>query len=312
MHPVNRLSAPRLAACLGSLLLFSFATATSLQADPGLSPSLATQETAVAAGVLFFDDFDGDQLRRENWNVIVTGKHTHNNEQQAYVDSDSVLYLEKDEANGANNGALVIQARFTEGQYVAEQNRTFNFISGRITTKGKAEFTYGKVAARMKLPAGSGLWPAFWMLGNESWPGCGEIDIMECIGEADWTGVALHGPGYSGETPLVNKFYFPDKQNAAQWHVYSIDWSPDEIVFRIDDRIIYRVTKVMVERFGEWRFSNKKYLILNLAIGGAYPVKSNGIKQPYFGLPMQTVERIKSGEAKVLVDWVRVTEPVRK
>src|SRR5258708_16026206 len=127
------------------------------------------------------------------------------------------------------------------------------------------EFLYGSAAARIKLPAGPGLWPAFWALGSsKTWPDSGEIDIMEYIGEADWTSVALHGPGYSGETPLVNKVYFPRGKDATDWHVYSVDWTPSGFVFKVDDVIMYRATRPMIEHYGHWAYDNPKLLIVNL------------------------------------------------
>ena len=101
------------------------------------------------------------------------------------------------EAEGAENGALVLQARYKPG-FVTFDKKKFDFVSGRIDTRGKFEFANGTASARMKLPAGSGFWPAFWALGNGKWPDTGEIDIMENVGEMDWTSVALHGPKYSG------------------------------------------------------------------------------------------------------------------
>ena len=159
------------------------------------------------------------------------------------------------------------------------------------------------------MPDAVGVWPAFWLLGNGEWPGTGEIDIMEYVGEKDWTGVALHGPGYSGETPLVNKFFFPEGTDVTDWHVYAVEWTRDAILFEIDGRLTYRVTRPMVEHYGEWRFDTPKHVILNFAMGGAYPFKTNGIEEPYNGLPAETVERIKAGEIRMEVDWVRVYAP---
>ena len=256
--------------------------------------------------VIFFDDFSGTTLDRSKWNVIVTG-FTVNNEQQAYVDSAATIYIShKTEAAGANNGVLVIEPRFSPG-YVTKEGKKFDFISGRLDTRDKVAFTYGTASARMKLPAGTGFWPAFWALGNGKWPDIGEIDIMENVGEPDWTGVALHGPGYSGETPLVNKFYLKPDKDITQWHVYSVDWSKDSLIFKVDDTIVYRATRPMVENYGKWSFDNPKFLIVNLALGGAYPFKINGVKTPYNGIPETTVQLIKDRKAKVLVDWVKVT-----
>lgn len=266
----------------------------------GINPSRIQSDT------LFFDDFNGSNLNRSNWNVVVTG-FTVNNEQEAYVDSDSTIYIvHGNKADGAKHGALVIQARYRPG-YITPQGHKFDFISGRINTRNKVEFKYGTISARMKLPEGSGFWPAFWALGNGRWPDTGEIDIMENVGVKDWTSVALHGPNYYGETPLVNKYYFPKNTDVTHWHIYTVSWSPNRLLFRIDGRLIYRVTRPMVEHFGRWAFDNHKFLILNLALGGGYPEKINGVKKPYPGIPETTVNTIKSGHGKVLIDWVLVT-----
>ncbi len=255
---------------------------------------------------LFFDDFSGSSLDREKWNVQGTDFWV-NNEQQIYVDSTETIFNVKGtEAEGVEN-ALVLKALYSP-DFIHYEGKDFDFISGRINTRDKVMFTYGTAAARMKLPKGSGFWPAFWALGGGDWPATGEIDIMEYVGETDWTGVALHGPGYSGETPLVNKYFFPEGEDVTDWHVYSVDWSPEGFTFRVDGRLIYRVTKPMVEYYGEWAFDNPKFLILNLALGGAYPYKTNGVEEPYNGLPASTVELIKEGKAEVLVDWVLITQ----
>ncbi|MHA6278857.1 glycoside hydrolase family 16 protein [Salinimicrobium sp. CAU 1759] len=256
---------------------------------------------------LFFDDFSQDSFDRTKWNVVGTDFHV-NNEQQAYFDSTATIYTVKgEEAQGARSGALVLQAHYSP-DFTTINGKNFDFISGRINTRDKVMFTYGTAAARMKLPEGSGFWPAFWALGGGDWPATGEIDIMEYVGETDWIGVALHGPGYSGETPLVNKYFFPEGESATDWHVYSVDWTPEGFDFRVDGRLIYRVTKPMVQHYGEWAFDNPKFLIVNLALGGAYPFKTNRVEEPYNGLPQSTVDLIKAGKAKVLVDWVLITQ----
>jgi beta-glucanase (GH16 family) len=256
---------------------------------------------------IFFEDFSGTTLDRSKWNVIGPDFHV-NNEQQAYVDSDKVLYLAKGkEVDGAENGALVIKPMYSPG-FVNPNGTKFDFLSGRIDTSNKIEFTYGTAAARIKMPAGAGYWPAFWALGNGEWPDTGEIDIMEYVGERDWVGVALHGPGYSGETPLVNKYYFKDGVDVTQWHVYSVDWTKDALLFRVDGQLVYRATRPMIENYGKWAFDNPKYIIVNFALGGAYPAKTNGVKEPYSGIPQSTVEIIKEGKAKFIVDWVKVTK----
>ncbi|TGY87746.1 glycoside hydrolase family 16 protein [Marinicauda algicola] len=257
-------------------------------------------------GIVFADEFDDGQLDREIWNVVGPSFWV-NNEQQAYIDSpDTIRILPPGEVEGSEGGVLELRSRYRP-DFQTPDGRSVDFVSGRINTRGTFDFTYGRAAARIRMPAAEGIWPAFWLLGNGTWPDTGEIDIMEYVGESDWTGVAVHGPGYSGETPLVNKYFFAEGSDATDWHVYGVEWDRDTITFTIDDRTIYRVTRPMVEFYGEWRFDTPKFLILNLAIGGVYPFKTNGVEQPYYGLPAATAERIRNGEIAVQIDWVRVT-----
>jgi beta-glucanase (GH16 family) len=272
---------------------------------PWCAPAAGQPQTAGAAR--FFDDFSSPELDRTKWTPEVWG-HTVNDEQQAYIDSPEVIAIVRgDAAAGAEDGALAITARYRAGFTAEKTGRTFDFVSGRLITRGKFEFAYGTAAARIKLPAGAGLWPAFWILGTGNWPDTGEIDVMENVGDPAWVSAALHGPGYSGDTPLVSRFNLPTGQDATGWHVYSVTWTPDTIEFRVDDAAIYRVTRAMVEKYGRWAFDNRKYLILNLALGGNYPRSVNKADAPYRGLPAVTVDAIQNGRARVLVDWVRVT-----
>jgi len=248
--------------------------------------------------VIFFDDFSGRTLDRSKWNVEITGVH-NNKELQAYVDSASTIYLE--------NNTLVLQPQFTPG-FVTKDGKNFDFISGRINTKGKFDFAYGTAEARIKMSDGRGLWPAWWLLGNGNWPETGEIDIMEYVGEKDWASAAVHGPGYSGNTPFVSKAYFEKNNDITSWHVYAVDWTPDGLIFKYDNKPVYRVTRSMTARYGKWAFDNNKYLILNFAVGGGYPETVNGIREPYYGLAPSTLDLIKRNKTKMWVDWVKVTQ----
>jgi len=267
-----------------------------LAASCALSALLA-QAPQVPQKTVFADEFSGTSLDRAKWSVIVTGAgwRTVNNEQQAYIDSTEVLSVA--------GGTLTIRPHFRPGFKTPEGN-TFDFVSGRIDTRDKFDFTYGSAAARMKLAGGAGLWPAFWALGNGRWPDTGEIDVMENVGDPQWTSVALHGPGYFGDTPLVKRA----PVDITDWHVYSVDWTADLLVFRIDGREIYRVPKAAVEKYGRWAFDNPKHLIVNFALGGTYPHGVNKIEKPYFGLSDTTLEAIKAGKAAIQVDWVRVVQ----
>jgi len=249
--------------------------------------------------VLFFDDFTSANLDRSKWNVIITGDH-FNDELQAYIDSASTLFVE--------NGCLVFRPQYSPG-FITKDGKRFDFTSARITTQNKFDFAYGTAEAKIKLTKGSGLWPAWWMLGNQIWPATGQIDIMENIGESDWANVAVHGPGYSGETPFVNRQYFNASNDVTNWHVYAVEWSPTEMIFKYDGIVMYKVSKTMINHYGKWVFDEPKHLLLNFAVGGIYPAKINGIKGKgvKYGLPESTAELIKNSKVKMWADWVKVS-----
>lgn len=279
-------------------IYFAAAISATLICASCLSLQPASNISKTKGQVIFFDDFSEGKIDRKKWNAEITGMHV-NNELQAYVDSSATAYIE--------NGMLVLRPQYAP-KFKTSDGQEFDFISSRLNTRDNFEFTYGTAEARVKLTAGEGLWPAWWMLGNGAWPDCGEIDIMEYIGETDWVSAAVHGPGYSGETPFVNRLYFDKQHDATQWHIYGVDWTPDALIFKYDGVAMFRVTRKMVTHYGKWAFNNKKYLILNYALGGAYPVKINGVKKPYYGLPEATANMVKNGEAKMFIDWVRVTK----
>ena len=307
-------------------------------ASAAIGGPAASARQSPAATSVFVDDFSGAAFDRTKWNVIVTGR-TVNNEQQAYVDSTDTIFVARGaDAEGASNGALVIQPRWHQGTRAVserasaseprarsgdsggpasarvggpgaqppDQGRSFDFTSGRLESQGKVEFTHGLVSARIKLTAGDGLWPAFWTLGNGRWPDSGEMDIMENVGDRTWTNVALHGPGYSGNTPLVKRRAFPAGTEITGWHVYSMEWTTRGFAFKVDDDEFYRVTRADVEQYGRWAYDTPKYLILNFALGGNYPHGVNHVESPYPGIPTSTVDLIKAGRAKMVVDWVKV------
>jgi len=275
-----------------------------------ITGSVKGQQSPAKTDTVFFEDFNENTLDRTKWNVEISG-HVNNNEQQAYIDSAATIYLVKGAAaEGASNGALVIKAVYHPG-YTSTENKKYDFLSGRLNTENKMQFTYGSASARMKMAAGAGLWPAFWALGNGSWPDCGEIDIMETVGDSSWASNALHGPKYFGNTPLVSRNFFPKGVDVTQWHVYSVDWTDQSIVFKLDGKVTYTVTRAKVESYGRWAFDNSKFIILNFALGGVYPQAVNGVKEPYFGMSQATVDKVKAGQAKVLVDWVLVTKSAK-
>ncbi|WP_405939010.1 discoidin domain-containing protein [Streptomyces sp. NBC_00726] len=256
----------------------------------------------------FFDDFNGSGLDRDKWRVVRTGTEMNpvNGESQAYVDSADNIRTE--------NGSLVLQSKYCKGCTQTPAG-TFDFTSGRIDTNTKFDFTYGKVSARMKLPVGDGFWPAFWMLGSDvddpdvSWPGSGETDIMENIGYGDWTSSALHGPGYSADGNIGKQQTYPNGGRADEWHTYGVEWTPEGMTFTVDDRVVQTTSRSKLESTrGKWVFDHNQYVILNLALGGAYPAGWNQVTSPYWGLPQSSVDRVAQGGVKAEIDWVRVEQ----
>jgi beta-glucanase (GH16 family) len=146
--------------------------------------------------------------------------------------------------------------------------------SARILTKGKFETKYGRIEARIKLPLGKGLWPAFWMLGADSdtviWPQCGEIDIMEYLGSSP-TKIfgTVHGPGYSGGASIGKNYFLANSRFDTDFHVFGVEWDENYINFYVDDMLYNRITPDDVP--GEWVFNKPFYLILNMAVGGNLP-----------------------------------------
>lgn len=258
---------------------------------------------------VFQDDFDGTALDRGKWRVVTTGSTMGvvNGESQAYVDSPETIAV--------NGGTLKLKANHCKGCTTAPNGQRFDFSSGRIDTNTKLDFTYGKVSARLRMPVGEGFWPAFWLLGSNvddpavSWPASGETDIMENIGYADWTSSALHGPGYSADGNIGATQRFPAGQDASGWHTYSAEWTPTAIRFHVDDRLVTELLRQKVESTrGKWVFDHDQYVILNLALGGAYPAGHNKVTSPYWGLPQSSVDKIAAGGVQLEVDWVRVEQ----
>jgi beta-glucanase (GH16 family) len=149
------------------------------------------------------------------------------------------------------------------------------YTSAKVTTRGKLDVAPGRVEARIKLSAGQGLWPAFWMLGSgfptTPWPACGELDIMENRGSAPaTTSSAVHGPGYSGNTPFAHAHSLAPGTAADAFHTFAVEWDSLRVRFFVDDTIHYVVTRGEIEQFGTSVLDRSYFLILNLAVGGHF------------------------------------------
>lgn len=150
------------------------------------------------------------------------------------------------------------------------------YTSARITTQGKFTTKYGRVEARVKLPAGKGLWPAFWMLGANidevSWPACGEIDVLELRGDRPSTVLgSLHGPGYSGGAAISRSYTLPSGSFDADFHVFRAEWDPAQISFSVDGEVFQTVTaRTLLGGGREWVYQSPFFLLLNVAVGGTF------------------------------------------
>jgi beta-glucanase (GH16 family) len=191
-----------------------------------------------------------------------------NKELQDYTASRDNSYVVED-PDATDGRALVIRARREAGG---------KYTSARIKTQGKYSVTHGRIEARLKLPRGQGIWPAFWMLGDDiahaGWPACGEIDIMELIGHQPGTLYGtLHGPGYSGAGGISTSTRLPgDATFADAYHVFAVDWRPGRIDWLLDGRVFHSLTPADLPKGAKWVFDDAPfYLLLNLAVGGAWP-----------------------------------------
>ena len=174
------------------------------------------------------------------------------------------------------SGNLVIAA--LKETYTGPDGVTRNYTSARLKTQGLFSQTYGRFEARIKVPAGQGLWPAFWMLGNNigsvGWPACGEIDIMENIGKEPATvHGSLHGPSSTSRTSdATAPFMLPAGQNfATDFHLYAIEWEPATVRFYVDTNLYATFTQSQWPAGGSWVFDHPFFVLLNVAVGGNWP-----------------------------------------
>ena len=235
--------------------------------------------------LVWSDEFNGSLLDDNVWTIQqgIGNNGWGNGEKQYYTGRSENLRVE--------DGCLVIEAR-------KEEYDQSQYTSARIMSKGKKEFTYGKMEASISLPSGGGLWPAFWMLGNGNWPACGEIDIMEYVGNAPNRILGtLHttkdrdgshsSRAYTGCTNVENNF-----------HVYGVEWTKEEnkgrdvIRFYVDDVVYSEQVESVIDNNDYWPFNKPEFFIINLAVGGS--------------LGGNIDDAIWNEPRLMKVDWVRV------
>lgn len=248
---------------------FSFCTNASKTSSVN-SDTLNNTSSDTAYHLVWSDEFDSTAINTNNWNFETGGDGWGNHEQEYYQQQNATI----------ENGNLVINAK-------KEKTGSNGYTSARMTTLGKKEFKYGKIEARIKMPVGLGLWPAFWMLGADiktiDWPASGEIDIMEHINADSIIYGTLHwdssGHVYRGGNT---------KSSPSDYHVYAIDWNKDSITWMIDN-IPYHTASITPTTMEE--FQRPYFILLNFAVGGDWPG--------------QTIDDSKI-PAKMFVDYVRV------
>jgi beta-glucanase (GH16 family) len=213
-----------------------------------------------------FDGAAGSGLDGTKWVADTGGKGWGNEEREYYT-----LGTENASLDGA--GQLVITARAEPNSTHACWYGTCRYTSARLKTSGRFAQTYGRFEARLRLPRGQGLWPAFWMLGADidavGWPKSGEIDVMEYIGREP--GVAhgtLHGPGYSGGGGITRSTTL---ENPDDFHVFAVEWTPGQVRWLVDDREYHRVTPANLPAGASWVFDHSFFVLLNVAVGGKWP-----------------------------------------
>lgn len=271
----------RTSACSGRRFL---ATTSFLCLAVGAALLLVSAPAARAQSwnLVWSDEFDGTSVNTSNWSFETGGGGGGNNELEYYTNGSNAT---------VSGGMLTITANRSSGGLSCWYG-TCQYTSARMVTRGKREFTYGKIEARMALPVGQGLWPAFWMLGTNigsvGWPACGETDIMEHINSESQVYGTIHWDAggyasYGGSTGV---------SNPAAFHVYTIEWTPDSIKWFVDGAQ-YHEANIQNNINSTEEFHRSFFILLNLAVGGNWPGSPNG-STPF--------------PARLYVDYVRVYE----
>jgi beta-glucanase (GH16 family) len=242
------------------------------------------EEVPSEYGIIWQDEFTGPAGQRPDASKWQFDIGTNWGNRQLEWDTDRAKNVSLD---GAGNLAITAREEDFAGQ---------PYTSGRIKTKDLFEQAYGRFEARIKLPIGQGIWPAFWMLGADidelRWPQCGEIDIMEYLGhEPRELHGTLHGPGHYGNAAMTRKHVLAQGGFNLGFHSFAVEWTPDSITWQVDGFTYYSVTPADLPAGATWVYNHPFFILLNVAVGGNWP-----------GSPDETTEFPQT----MLVDYVRV------
>jgi len=241
------------------------------EADMSSAVDVSSEADVSPNATSFSDDFNGaagSGIDTSKWH-FETGDNVSNHEREFYTSGTHNAALD-------GNGHLVITARKDNPSGFKCWYGTCQYTSARMSTSATFTQRYGHFETRMKIPHGQGMWPAFWMLGNNigsaGWPTCGEIDIMENIGrEPSTIHGTFHGPGYSGAKGVGAPFTLPNGQHFSDgFHVFAIDWSPNQVKWSVDGTV-YETRTPSALNGNRWVFDHPFYILVNLAVGGDFP-----------------------------------------
>ncbi len=256
---------------VGCLCIFCL-TATVRSDLPGTSFSQG--QDSEAWNLVWSDEFEGSSnspIDTSKWTAEVGGHGWGNNELEYYTDRIENAYQ--------SEGSLIIKA--IKEKYTGADKVTRAYTSARLITKGKFSATYGRFEARIKIPYGQGIWPAFWLLSanidSVGWPTCGEIDIMENIGrEPSTVHGTLHGPDYSGGKGLSGSYSLANSQRFADsFHTFAVEWEPKVVRFYCDGILYNTRTPADLPSGTKWVFDHPFFILLNVAVGGDWPGSPN-------------------------------------